>query len=342
MTRKPVSSAASAFGIDIGGTGMKGAPVDTATGQLLSDRQRIATPHPATPDAVAAVVVDRCSPTRTGPDSVGATFPAIIKHGVADSAANVDKSWIGTDVDAVFTKATPSGTDVIVLNDADAAGLAEARFGAARGVVGRGHPAHLRHRHRQCAADGRQLVPNTELGHLELDGHDAETRAAASVRDAKDCPTSGGPSGSNAYMRHVEHSVPPDLFVVGGGVSKDAGEVGAALEAQDAGQAGGAAEQRRHRRCCDGRRRAARRVTSRARRRPRSTMAARALRTYWTRPLSRQTDGRRPDLIPASSGALNAADPGSPIRPTVKGLSWHPAEHPVRAVGAATRTAPKR
>ncbi|MDT4996795.1 MAG: polyphosphate glucokinase [Pseudonocardiales bacterium] len=219
VTRKPVSSAASAFGIDIGGTGMKGAPVDTATGQLLSDRQRIATPHPATPDAVAAVVSTLLTDANWS-GLVGATFPAIIKHGVADSAANVDKSWIGTDVDAVFTKASPSGTDVIVLNDADAAGLAEARFGAARGVsgvvilltFGTGIGSAL-------LMDG-QLVPNTELGHLELGGYDAETRAAASVRDHEGLSYKRWAKRVNAYMRHVEALFSPDLFVVGGGVSK--------------------------------------------------------------------------------------------------------------------------
>jgi polyphosphate glucokinase len=210
-----------AFGIDIGGTGIKGAPVDTRTGTLLVERTRIATPKPSTPDAVAEVVSTLLRQANwTG--VVGATFPAVIKNGVAESAANVDKSWIGTDVDACFTAASPSGADVIVLNDADAAGLAEARFGAARGVngvvilltFGTGIGSAL-------LVDGK-LVPNTELGHLELDGHDAETRAAASVRDEHGMSYKVWAKRVNEYMSHVEKLFSPDLFVVGGGVSKKA------------------------------------------------------------------------------------------------------------------------
>jgi polyphosphate glucokinase len=208
-----------AFGIDIGGSGIKGAIVRTDTGVLATERIRVPTPQPSTPDSVAAVVAQlvRHSDWR---GVVGATFPAVIQHGVARSAANVDHSWIGTDVDAVFTKAT--GEDVIVLNDADAAGIAEARFGAARGVggvvilltFGTGIGSAL-------LVDGR-LVPNTELGHLELDGHDAETRAAASVRDREKLPYQRWAKRVSRYMSHVEKLFTPDLFVVGGGVSKDA------------------------------------------------------------------------------------------------------------------------
>ncbi len=207
-----------AFGIDIGGSGIKGAVVTTATGELATDRVRIATPQPSTPDAVATIVTELVS--RAGWSGVvGATFPAVIKHGVARSAANVDPSWIGTDVDAVFTKAT--GLDVIVLNDADAAGIAEARFGAAKGVrgvvilltFGTGIGSAL-------LVDGT-LVPNTELGHLELDGHDAETRAAASVKDLNQMSYKKWSGRVQAYMSHVERLFSPDLFVVGGGVSKN-------------------------------------------------------------------------------------------------------------------------
>jgi polyphosphate glucokinase len=210
-----------AFGIDIGGTGIKGAPVDTTTGQLLTERKRILTPQPATPDAVAKVVAELVANAGwTGP--IGATFPAVIKHGVALSAANVDPSWVGTDADKVFTEAVGAGSDVIVLNDADAAGIAEHRFGAARGVgglvilltFGTGIGSAL-------IIDG-VLVPNTELGHLELDGYDAETRAAASVRDEHGMSYKKWAKRVNAYMQHVEALFTPDLFVVGGGVSKNA------------------------------------------------------------------------------------------------------------------------
>ena len=209
-----------AYGIDIGGTGIKGAIVDVASGTLVSPRIRVLTPQPSTPNAVAEVVVKLLSDAGwSGP--VGATFPAVIQHGVAKSAANVDKSWIGTDVDRCFTDATTSGTEVIVLNDADAAGIAEARFGAARGVAGvvilltfgTGIGSAL-------LMDGK-LVPNTELGHLELHGHDAEKRAAASVRDEDNMSYETWAKRVNDYMSHVERLFTPDLFVVGGGVSKD-------------------------------------------------------------------------------------------------------------------------
>lgn len=210
-----------AFGIDIGGSALKAAVVDVATGRLLTPRNRILTPRPSTPRAVAGVVAKLVGDAGwNGP--VGATFPAIIQHGVARSAANVDPSWIGTDVDACFTRATPSATDVTVVNDADAAGIAEARFGAAKGVAGvvilltfgTGIGSAL-------LVDGR-LVPNTELGHLELDGHDAEKRAAASVRDESKMSYKDWAKRVDRYMKHVELLFTPDLFVVGGGVSRDA------------------------------------------------------------------------------------------------------------------------
>jgi polyphosphate glucokinase len=207
-----------AFGIDIGGSGIKGAVVHTSTGELTTGRVRIVTPQPATPDAVAAVVRQLVEQAGWhGP--VGATFPAVIQHGVARSAANVDPSWIGTDADAVFTSAI--GHQVTVLNDADAAGVAEARFGAARGVAGvvilltfgTGIGSAL-------LMDG-VLVPNTELGHLELAGHDAETRASAAVKDRERMSYPKWAKRVEHYMQHLERLFTPDLFVVGGGVSKD-------------------------------------------------------------------------------------------------------------------------
>jgi polyphosphate glucokinase len=206
-----------AFGIDIGGTGIKGAIVDLTTGELTTDRERIATPHPSTPKAVADVVAQILRDHDwSGP--VGATFPAIIKHGVARSAANVDQSWIGVDVDQVFTEAC--GSAVTVLNDADAAGLAEVRYGAAKdvsGVVlvltfgtGIGSGVFL---------DGA-LVPNTELGHIEVDGHDAERRAAYSAKERHELSWAKWAERVQRYMSQLEALFSPDLFVVGGGVSK--------------------------------------------------------------------------------------------------------------------------
>jgi polyphosphate glucokinase len=196
---------------------MKGALVDTSTGDLLTERQRVPTPQPATPKAVGKVVGDLCAKAG-GPLLVGTTFPAIIQHGVARSAANVDHAWIGTDADKIFTEA--SGAEVHVLNDADAAGLAEVRFGAARGVnglvivltFGTGIGSGI-------FVDGR-LVPNTELGHLELDGKDAERRAAASARERENLSYEEWAKRVNHYLQHVEALFTPDLFVLGGGVSK--------------------------------------------------------------------------------------------------------------------------
>jgi polyphosphate glucokinase len=152
---------------------------------------------------------------------VGATFPAVIQHGVAKSAANVDKSWIGTDVDACFTKAAGGDNDIIVLNDADAAGIAEARFGAARNVSGVVILLTFGTGIGSALLNDGVLVPNTELGHLELDGHDAEKRAAASVRDEEHLSYRKWAKRVSDYMSHVERLFTPDLFVVGGGVSKD-------------------------------------------------------------------------------------------------------------------------
>jgi len=210
-----------AFGIDIGGSGIKGAIVDVESGQLATERQRVPTPQPATPEAVAEVVARLVADAQWHGD-VGATFPAVIKYGVAQSAANVDRSWVGTNVDRVFTDAVGEGCEVIVLNDADAAGIAEARFGAAKGVDGVVIMLTFGTGIGSALLMNGVLVPNTELGHLELDGHDAESRAAASVRDVHGMSYKAWSQPVNHYMRHVERLFTPDLFVVGGGVSKNA------------------------------------------------------------------------------------------------------------------------
>ena len=208
-----------AFGVDIGGSGIKGAIVDLDKGELATERVKYLTPNPSTPTLVAKVVAGLVRQAGwTG--ELGATFPAVIKTGVAKSAANVDKTWIGTDVDKVFTDIT--GCDVTVLNDADAAGVAEARFGAAKGVdgvvimltFGTGIGSAL-------LLDGR-LVPNTELGHLELDGYDAETKASSAAKDNEGLSYKQWAKRVQRYLRHVENLFTPDLFVLGGGISKHA------------------------------------------------------------------------------------------------------------------------
>jgi len=208
------------FGIDFGGSGIKGAPVDLGTGDFAAERVRIKTPKPSTPEAVAGVFAELLASFDDSTGSVGVTVPAVVRHGVVSSAANIDASWIGTDADALFTKAT--GRDVHVVNDADAAGLAEVRYGAAMGrgglvivtTLGTGIGSAILY-------DG-VLVPNSELGHLEIDGHDAESRAANSARTREDLSWQHWAKRLTKYYRTLEMLFSPDLFVVGGGVSKEA------------------------------------------------------------------------------------------------------------------------
>jgi polyphosphate glucokinase len=209
------------FGIDIGGSGIKGAPVDLDGGHFATERIRIPTPTPSTPGAVADVVaqvVQSFDKEETGDTAIGVTFPAIIQHGVAKSAANVDQSWIDTDVDALFTARL--GREVHVVNDADAAGVAEARFGAARGVKGVVIVVTLGTGIGSALLINGLLVPNTELGHLEIDGHDAESRAADSAREKEDLSWEKWAHRLQIYFNTVEKLFSPDLIVVGGGVSK--------------------------------------------------------------------------------------------------------------------------
>src|SRR5947209_72847 len=210
------------FGIDIGGSGIKGCPVDLDAGAFAAERIRTPTPSPSTPAAVAevvaAIVEQFGEAAGTGP--VGVTFPAVIQHGVARTAANVDKSWIGTDVDALLRQRL--GRPVRVVNDADAAGYAEAKFGAAKGVDGTVFMATLGTGIGSALIVDGVLVPNTELGHLEVDGKDAETRAADSVRGAEELSWPQWAKRLTRYFQAIERLLWPDLIVVGGGVSKKA------------------------------------------------------------------------------------------------------------------------
>lgn len=243
-------SVGQSFGIDIGGSGIKGAPVDLETGQLSADRLRIDTPRPATPQAVASVVAQLLDHF-SWQGSVGCTFPAVVRRGVTMTAANVDDGWIELDADALLEGVT--GRPVHLLNDADAAGLAEMRYGAGRGVsgvvimltLGTGIGSAI-------FGDGR-LLPNTEFGHLEIRGKAAERRASDRVRKTKELSWSRWATRLEEYLRVMEGLFWPDLFIIGGGVSKhhqeflplidirtpmvpaslrnEAGIVGAALEA---------------------------------------------------------------------------------------------------------------
>ena len=208
------------IGIDFGGSGIKAAPVDLTVGDFATSRERIDTPQPSTPEAVAEVMaelVDRF-PEATGP--VGVTIPGVVRNGVVHSAANIDKGWIGTDADALLTKRL--GRDVHVLNDADAAGVAELRYGAARGRAGLVILTTLGTGIGSALLYNGILVPNSELGHLEIDGHEAEKRAAASIRTLENLSWPEYAARLTTYYRTLEKLFSPDLFVVGGGVSKDA------------------------------------------------------------------------------------------------------------------------
>jgi polyphosphate glucokinase len=212
------------LGIDVGGSGIKGAPVDLSTGEFAARRERIDTPVPSTPEAVAEVInqiVDHFEDVR-GDSPIGVTMPGVVTHGVVRTAANIDKAWIDLEAEPMLEKVL--GHDIVLVNDADAAGVAELHYGAAKGqrglviltTLGTGIGTALIH-------DG-VLVPNSELGHLELDGHDAETRAASSVKDREGLSYPEWAQRLQRYYSHLESLLWPDLFVVGGGVSKDAEE----------------------------------------------------------------------------------------------------------------------
>lgn len=239
------------LGIDIGGSGIKGAPVDIKKGEMTAERFRIDTPQPSKPKAVAEVV-GQIAKHFDWQGPIGCTFPAIVQHGVVWSAANVDKEWIGTNGEELFKKST--GCPLLLLNDADAAGIAEFEFGAGRGqdgvvliiTFGTGIGSALFNR--------GVLVPNTELGHLEIRGKDAEERTSDRIRQEKDLSWEKWAERVNEYINYLEALFSPDLFVIGGGVSKkhdkfipllhtrapvvpaqffnDAGIIGAALAAQ--------------------------------------------------------------------------------------------------------------
>jgi polyphosphate glucokinase len=223
MSKKHLSTS-NVIGIDIGGTGIKGGIVNLEKGKLVGDRFRIDTPQPATPEAVAKVVGAIVAELMNRPDAphpdapVGVTFPAIIVHGVARSAANVDDSWIGTDVDGLLEKEL--GRDVQVMNDADAAGLAEARYGAGKNIKGTVLVITLGTGIGSAFIFNGKLVPNAELGHLEIDGADAETRASASARERADLSWEDYAKRLQRYFSHVEFLFSPELFIIGGGISK--------------------------------------------------------------------------------------------------------------------------
>jgi polyphosphate glucokinase len=207
------------LGIDIGGTGIKGAPVDTLTGELLGERFRLLTPSPATPAAVSATVAEVVAHF-SWHGLIGCGFPAAIRGGKVRTAGHVAKEWIGCEAEKLFREST--GCPVTVLNDADAAGCAEMHFGVGRGrqgvvlivTLGTGIGTAL-------FLDGH-LVPNTEMGHIEIRGKDAEVRAAASARERQDWSWKQWARRVDEYLKHMNAYLWPDLIIIGGGVSKKA------------------------------------------------------------------------------------------------------------------------
>lgn len=210
-----------ALGIDIGGTGIKGALVDVETGKLLSNRIKHATPEGGSPAGIAQVVLDVIDELGGIPTEapVGVCFPAVVRRGTTMSAANVSKEWIGLEAEKFFEKHL--GRDITFINDADAAGVAEARFGAAMGrnglvvltTLGTGIGSAL-------LFDGA-LIPNSELGHLEMNGADAEDQAAYSTKEREDLSWAEWTERLQQYYELIEKLLTPDLLIVGGGVSKN-------------------------------------------------------------------------------------------------------------------------
>ncbi len=215
------TGAATPYGIDFGGSGIKGAPVDVQRGEFAAERRRIETPTGARPDEVAAVMVTLLEEAAVAPPvPVGVTVPGVVRHGVVHSAANIDPSWVGVNAEDLLRHRL--GRPVTVMNDADAAGFAEARFGAARGRGGLVVITTLGTGIGSAFVYDGTLVPNSELGHLEIDGHDAESRAANGARENEGLSWEAWAERLQRFYRTVERLFSPDLFVVGGGVSKHA------------------------------------------------------------------------------------------------------------------------
>ena len=210
------------FGIDIGGSGIKGAPVDLHKGEFADKRLRIDTPQPSTPESVADVVAEIVHHFRhdIGKATIGITIPGVVTHGVVRTAANIDHGWLECEGEKLFAKKLKR--DVVLINDADAAGVAEDRYGAAKKVDGLVLLTTLGTGIGSALINNGVLVPNTEFGHLEIDGVDAESRAASSAKEREDLSYEEYAKRLQRYYEVVEALVWPDLILVGGGISKDA------------------------------------------------------------------------------------------------------------------------
>ncbi len=206
------------LGIDIGGSGIKGAIVDTEAGVLTSERHRIVTPDPATPKAVAEVCAEIAKHHEwSGPVGVG--FPGVISNGVVKTAANLDDDWIDVDADSLLSEVVDC--DVSLINDADAAGLAEVRFGAGANVSGTVILLTLGTGIGSAIFTNGQLVANTEFGHMDLDGKVAEERASSRIKEKHDLSFKKWGGELEDVLREIEKLFWPELFILGGGISKD-------------------------------------------------------------------------------------------------------------------------
>lgn len=205
------------LGIDIGGSGIKGAPVNVETGELAGERVRIDIPNPSTPENCAQVIREIVHHyDYKGP--LGVTFPAVVRHGVTLTAANVDKSWINYDAETLLREVT--GLPVIVLNDADAAGIAEVTFGAGKGFKGTVALFTFGTGIGSAFLSDGVLLPNTEFGHMLIRGKDAEKRSSARTKEVKGLSWKEWASRVNEFFVEIDKLFTPDLIIVGGGISK--------------------------------------------------------------------------------------------------------------------------
>jgi polyphosphate glucokinase len=212
------------LGIDVGASGIKGAIVDLETGALITERIKLGTPKPATPAAVAEVILELVEKSGYEGNLIGCGFPSIVRNGVAFSAANIDDAWIGTNIETLLSVKT--GLEVIAMNDADAAGLAEMRYGKGIGhkgtvlliTIGSGLGSAL-------FTDGH-LVRNSEFGHLFLQGWVAEHYVSNTARKKYDMTWEGFGKRFNEYLLHIDRILSPDLVILGGGISNEFGEFG--------------------------------------------------------------------------------------------------------------------
>jgi polyphosphate glucokinase len=218
------------LGIDVGGSGIKGALVDLETGELTTDRVRVRTPHPATPAAVVATVAEVAAATGWSGTRFGCTLPAVVADGIVRTAANIDSSWIDIDGRAVLKAAL--GAPVVLLNDADAAGLAEMRFGAGRGEPGVVLVLTFGTGIGSGVFSKGALVPNTELGHMTIDGVEAEVTASAKAQEEERLDFPEWSRRVNRFLAAAEAILWPDLIIIGGGISKEYAEFAELLESR--------------------------------------------------------------------------------------------------------------